>query len=66
MSLKVNGDDFPFRENLSIEDILREKKYTYALKTVFLNGVRVPPMQYPSKKVADGDEVQVIHLMSGG
>jgi len=36
-------------------ELLVEKRFTYPLKTVFVNTT-----------LSDGDDIQVIHLMSGG
>ena len=66
MPLTVNGDPHPFRDGLTVAQLLDEKRYTYPLKTVFINGERVSRDAYEQTALADGDTVDVIHLMSGG
>ena len=66
MAVLVNGEPFPFREGLTIGEILKERRYSYALKTVFLNGKPLKRETQDAVPVKDGDEINVIHLMSGG
>jgi sulfur carrier protein len=66
MPLTVNGETHPWREGLTVAALLEERRFSYPLKTVFINGVRVDRAAHDTTALADGDEVQVIHLMSGG
>jgi len=66
MPVVVNGEAHPWREGLTVEGLLAEKKYTYPLKIVILNGARVPRPEWPTRTVEDGDKVDVIHMMTGG
>jgi len=66
MPIRINGEPMEFREGMTVEDVLREKKFSFSLKTVFVNGQMVPRSDYASAKLKDGDDVQAIHLMSGG
>ena len=66
MPITVNGDSHPWQEGLTVERILQEKKYSFPLKTVFINGKRIPKDDWQDTSVADGDEVNVLHMMSGG
>jgi sulfur carrier protein len=66
MALTVNGEPHPFCEGLTISALMQEKRFSYPLKTVIVNGVRVDRKAYDTTVLADGDKVDVIHLMSGG
>ncbi len=66
MSLTVNGESHPYREGLTVEALLEEKRFSYPLKTVFVNTVRIDRKAYATTVLSDNDEVQVVHLMSGG
>lgn len=66
MALTVNGETHPWREGLTISALMKEKRFSYPLKTVFVNGQRVDRKAHDTTMVSDGDEVEVIHLMSGG
>ncbi|WP_408629718.1 sulfur carrier protein ThiS [Alkaliphilus flagellatus] len=64
--MKVNGRDFQWEENLTVEGILEKKKYTFPKIIVKVNGELVSPEEYGTKVIMDGDDVKVIHLLAGG
>lgn len=64
--IKVNNTPFPFEEKMSIDDILKKKRYMDHMIVVRVNGNHVRPEDYKTKIVADGDDVKVIHLFGGG
>jgi len=66
MAIKVNGEDHPWHEALTVERLMEEKKYSFPLKIVTINGLHIPRDEYATTAIADGDEVGVIHMMSGG
>lgn len=66
MALTVNGETHPWREGLTIGVLLAEKRFSYPLKTVFVNGVRIDRKAHDTTVLSDGDVVEVLHLMSGG
>ena len=66
MTLTVNGDLHPCREGLTVEDLLREKSYTFPLRVILVNKQVVRREQIPTTLLHDGDVVEVIHLIGGG
>ena len=64
--IKVNGEDHPWHQGLSITQLLREKNYVFPMIIVQINGDFVPEEKYPTAMVGDGDDVAVIHLLTGG
>lgn len=64
--IKVNKEDMEYQEGMTIEDVLREKKYTFRMITVIVNGRVIPKDQYATYRIMDGDNVDVVHIMSGG
>ncbi len=46
--------------------VLDEMKFSFPMKTVFINGKRIPRAEYEKMLLKDGDRVEVIHMMSGG
>ena len=64
--LLVNGDPHPFRDGLTVSNLLEEKKYSFPLKTVFVNGKRIPKEDWPTQVLHAGDVIDVLHMMSGG
>jgi len=66
VAITVNGDPHPWREGLTITALMEEKKFSFPLKTVFVNGKRIPKVEQDGHLLEDGDEVEIIHMMSGG
>ena len=66
MALTVNGDPHPWREGITIEDVLREKTFTFPLKVIHVNEKLVKKADWGTTVLHDGDVVQVVHLVSGG
>ena len=62
----VNNLPLDYQEGMTIDDILKAKKYMDHMIVVRVNGNHVRPEEYRSKRVSDGDDVKVIHLFGGG
>ena len=66
MALLVNGEKHPFRLGMTVEQLLAEMKFSFPLKTVFVNGRRIPKADQGATVLQDEDKVDVVHIMSGG
>jgi sulfur carrier protein len=66
MAITVNGDEHPWRQGLTVEQLLREKIFTFPMKIVFVNKKLVKKDRYAAAEIADGDAVEVVHLTGGG
>jgi sulfur carrier protein len=65
--ITVNGEEFGWREGLTVQDILDAKNYTFRMLSVWINGGPVQSRgAYAATLVPDGAEVEVIHMISGG
>ena len=64
--IKVNGRDREWGENLTVELLLKECKYTFPLIMVKVNGKYIPKEKYQNTLIMDNDDVQVIHSIAGG
>jgi len=53
-------------EILTIADLLAFKQYTFRLLVIKINGILVKKDEYANARVNPGDDVQILHLMSGG
>ena len=51
---------------MSVSEMLKIKKFTFRMRIVKINGVFIPGESYDSTIIRDGDNVQMIYLMSGG
>ena len=61
-----NRDKIEWKENMTVQDILDEMGYDYALITVTVNEKLVTEHDYHSHKVEDNDMVGAFHLAHGG
>lgn len=67
MEIIINNNQEVFNaEKLSINEILVHKKYTFKLLVIKLNGTIIKKEDYDLPLVKNGDNLQIIHLMSGG
>ena len=57
---ELKGDDVTVREMLEM------KKFTFRMRIVKINGVLIPKEMYDSAVIHEGDDVQMLYLMSGG
>ncbi|HPE35225.1 MAG TPA: sulfur carrier protein ThiS [Bacteroidales bacterium] len=53
-------------ENITFEELLKLKNYTFRLLVTKLNGKLIRKEERDTTIISDGDIVMVIHLISGG
>lgn len=63
--LNNNSETFP-GENLSVAELLKIKNFTFKMLVIKINGELVKKTEYDTTMVKDGDDVKVLHLISGG
>lgn len=51
---------------LSIAEVMQRKSFQFKLLVVKLNGALIDKGDYASTLVREGDELMIIHLVSGG
>jgi thiamine biosynthesis protein ThiS len=67
MNITLNNRPEAFEaDSLTISQILKLKKYSFRLLVVKINGKLIKKDQYNSAEVVDGDDVQILHMISGG
>ncbi len=66
MALTVNGEPHAWRDGLTVEELLREKSFSFPLRVILVNKQVVRREQVPTTVLHDGDVVEVIHLIGGG
>lgn len=59
-------DRLPWREDMTVSDLLDRLRYTFPRVVVTIDGVLVPHHAYNDTQVPDGADIRVIHLMAGG
>ena len=63
--LNNNHEEFD-RESLTVSELLAVKNFTFKMLVIKINGNLVSKEAYDITMVNDGDEVHVLHLISGG
>lgn len=67
MNITLNNNPESFEADvLSISDILKIKNFTFKMLVIKINNNLVSKNEYDSAMVHDGDDVKIIHLISGG
>ena len=67
MKIKLNNREEEFAgDKLTVEEIIALKSFAFKMLVVRLNDHLVKKDMYSSTFVKDGDDLKVIHLVSGG
>jgi len=54
------------QEVLTVNELLKIKNFTFKMLVIKINGKLVKKDRYETATIQDGDNVAVIHLISGG
>jgi thiamine biosynthesis protein ThiS len=67
MKIILNNRNEEFQlEQLTINELLAEKNFTFKMLVVKVNGELVKRRDFDSVTIKDGDDVMVLHLITGG
>ena len=65
--MKLNHREYAgHREGLTVEDVIKENRFTWPNLVVRLNGKVIWPEEYKDTIIDLRDELEVIHLLAGG
>jgi sulfur carrier protein len=65
--IRVNDKwNVSWQDGMTVDDVLRACQFTHRHVVVSINGQLVPPGDYGTRLVADGDQVKVVHIIGGG
>lgn len=64
--ITVNGKCIEWVPDETVSELISRMRYTHPLIFVKLNGRLVRTDRYESTRLTDRDDVQIIHLMTGG
>ena len=53
-------------ESISVNDMLVQKKFSYKMRIIKINGILISKDKYNTTLIHGGDDVQMLYLMSGG
>lgn len=67
MKITLNNRPEKFELNeMTVDKMLKIKKFSFKMRIVKINGVLIKKEQYSSSVIREGDNVQMLYLMSGG
>jgi sulfur carrier protein len=67
MKIILNNREEEFDgDNLTVNELLQAKKFTFKMLVIKVNGKLVKKSEQNSAIIKDGDDVMVLHLISGG
>ena len=67
MKIKLNNREEIFEQDqLSIEELILEKNFTFKLLVTKINGKLVKKDERETAIARDGDDVTILHMISGG
>ena len=65
--IRVNDKwDVHWKQEMTVQSVLDSCGFSHHHLVVSVNGKLVPPGEYASHRVADGDQVRVVHVIGGG
>ena len=67
MNIILNNREENFeKEIISVSEMLDIKKFTFRMRIIKINGELIPKDAYGTTFIRNGDNVQMLYLMSGG
>lgn len=64
--LNNRNEAFDSYEEMSVEQLLKAKKFTFPMIIIKINGKLIKKDKYSTSIIKDGDDVTALHLISGG
>ena len=65
--IRVNAQyDVEYRPGMTVQDVLDALRFSFRMIVVKIDGKVVLKRDFATTEVADGTEMQAIHLISGG
>lgn len=67
MHIILNNNPESFAEDrLTVNELLEKKNFTFKMLVIKINGKLIPKDRYDNTLISNGDNVSVLHLISGG
>ncbi|MGD0581750.1 MAG: sulfur carrier protein ThiS [Bacteroidales bacterium] len=67
MKILLNNREEEFeKDRMTVLEMLEVRKFTYRMRIIKINGVLIPKENYGETFIHNGDNVQMLYLMSGG
>ena len=67
MKIMLNNREEEFSvPTLTVNEMLEIKRFSFRMRVIKINGVLIPKGKYDTAIIREGDNVQMLYLMSGG
>jgi sulfur carrier protein len=67
MKILLNNRSEEFAgKSISVYEMLVQKKFSYKMRIIKINGILISKDRYNTTLIHEGDDVQMLYLMSGG
>jgi sulfur carrier protein len=67
MKILLNNREEEFdEESISVTRMIELKKFSFRMRIIKINGILIPKEKYNTTIIRNGDNVQMLYLMSGG
>jgi thiamine biosynthesis protein ThiS len=67
LKIILNNREEEFEKDfLTVSEMLESKKFSFRMRIIKINGELISKEKYDSAEIKDGDNVQMLYLMSGG
>jgi sulfur carrier protein len=67
MKIILNNSPENFDHDIiTVDELLKYKKFTFNMLVIKINGILVRKNEYSTATIKEGDDVMVLHLISGG
>ena len=67
MNITLNNRPEEFNlEEMTVDKMIELKKFSFKMRVIKINGRFIKKEKYSTTIIRDGDEVQMLYLMSGG
>ena len=67
MKILLNNREEEFEgETMSVTRMLELKRFSFRMRIIKVNGTLIPREKYDTAIISNGDNVQMLYLMSGG
>jgi thiamine biosynthesis protein ThiS len=61
-----NREEEILKESVSVSEMISLKKFSFKMRIIKINDIIISKEKYDSTFIHDGDDVQMLYLMSGG
>ena len=67
MKINLNNNPESFESNsITVNQLLKLKNFTFKMLIIKINGTLIPKENYETTGIHEGDDVSILHLISGG